>query len=310
MFKTKTFEPNLSQPIFVLGCMRSGSSYFSTVLAEHPNLVLLSDYLGPVDRIFSSVGGMPCEDVEKGCPYLDETHIDLGKIVNLGVSLTSSILNEKSAGALSRRLRFRLRTKSGGVFKKWSDQTRVLIKSTHMLNKIRYLNTIFPDAFYVLLIRDIYSHSYGIKMHFQEMLRRRGLRYYFEEMGKSCWIRKEHKIEKKGYVDPLTEFSAIPKMHIRLNNAAYEDLKFVAPERYIVIKFGDFVDNLAGEISKVWNFLGLPRRNLSLRSRRIFNSGTGNPMLAWKQGLSEREKTVIERILSTCPNYNRILTES
>ena len=306
----KNFEANLSRPIFVLGCMRSGTSYFSTVLAEHANLILLSDYLGPVDRIFSTVGGMPCEDIDKGCPYLDETNIHFGKIINLGVSLSSFLFNEKSVGAFLRRLRFRLRTKSGGVFKRWNDQTQVLIKSTHMLNKIRYLNAVFPNASYVFIIRDIYSHSYAIKTHFQEMLRRRNLNYYCEQSGKSCWIRKESKIEKEGYIDPLENFSVIPEMHIRLNTTAYEDLKNVAPERFIVIKFDDIAGDLSGQISKVWNFLGLPEKKISLRNRKVFNSHEGNPTVAWKQGLSDNEKIIIEQLLPNCSDYNQILLES
>ena len=89
------FDIEFPQSIFVIGCMRSGTSFFSSVIGEHPNVILISDYLNSIQRRFSDICGMPCNDPEKGCPYLDEKDIIPKNVLNLGATLSALIIREK-----------------------------------------------------------------------------------------------------------------------------------------------------------------------------------------------------------------------
>ena len=148
-----------------------------------------------------------------------------------------------------------------------------------------------------------------MKRHFEEMFQRRGDRYYFEREGKSCWIRKSNEVIDGNYFNALNDFSVIPQMHIRLNGLALEDLQAVAPKRFIIVKYEALVQNTPREISKVWEFSGLPQRKIKTKSRKIFNSHTGDPIKAWKQGLTIEEKKSVEEALATSSAYSQILAD-
>lgn len=142
-------EPvRIRKPIFIIGCGRSGTTLLFQLLQQHPDLVPTTGYPDGEDHvgwirhgkcIISGLGNIHQEPGVTGyhyCLYMDEHDVDDTVIRNMHRYYQYEVLQGKRG-------------------------RRVLNKCPHLSNKLRYVRAIFPDAFFIHVVRDCLPTVYS-----------------------------------------------------------------------------------------------------------------------------------------------------
>jgi hypothetical protein len=142
VFHKKT--PCVHKPIFIIGCLRSGTSMLFTLLSQHKTLISTSgypdgeDHTGWVkhgDCVMAGIGNSSSNSYNTGvngfnaCLHMNEEHANSQIIESMHHYYSKEILRYKK-------------------------HKRILNKQPHLSNKIGYLTKIFPDAKIVHIIRE------------------------------------------------------------------------------------------------------------------------------------------------------------
>lgn len=149
----------IKRPIFIVGSGRSGTTIFYRLMAGHPNLVWFSSYVQAFPRRtwlarLNTLYQMPALGRrfrnKRWFPKPVEGHMLWDLFHPLKKSAGSPPLTEKHVDQADtlrmRRFISDLLRSSGGA--------RFMNKNTRNARRIRYLQTIFPDAFFIHVIRD------------------------------------------------------------------------------------------------------------------------------------------------------------
>jgi hypothetical protein len=169
LFRSRAFQslglsaPPLRQPIFLVGTVRSGTTYFARCLADHPQVINagfeLSKEWHELTGVEIATPGLPCAHCPPAGP-------------------------EAVAGREERvRDGFaRLHATKGG----WSG-TRLFNKSPHLWNKLPLVRALFPDAVLLVTSRDLRSTVASTKRLWEKMEKDWGVRHYLPEDPAACW---------------------------------------------------------------------------------------------------------------------------
>lgn len=285
-------EPKgLYPPVFITGCMRSGTTMLVNKLTQHPQLLKIG---GELNNIWSEIGGAP---VYPSNAYRDAFHFDVGYANNMSAYFSRSIEDAKSFKRHMMRAVYRWKTGGGRISYDW-DHLHVVNKSPHLINKIGYLNALYPSSKIILIVRPLEEQVASLKMHYL----------------KTGQLRAMPMNEKDGWRDPSNEanadravfpndFEALPGMWIRLNKVAIDSLKQMDKNQYFVVDYTAFVEEQDQVLKALFSFLDLDERHRSMESAivksgiKVFNTSTsGNPREKWKKHLTEREKEVVADI--------------
>ena len=179
-------EPQ-NMPLFITGTMRSGTTLLVNKLTQHPQLLKVGSEL---NEIWTEIGGANCLD---HCHYRNEGHADFRYSFQMSAYFFRFINQSKSIKRhLMRAVNVR-KMQEGRIFYDWQNIIPVN-KSTHLINKIKYVNTLFPESKFIFIIRDIYAQSSSLKYHFQDINKRTGKVNIMPDEKKDCWSisQKEH----------------------------------------------------------------------------------------------------------------------
>jgi len=155
--------PLLRNPIFMVGSMRSGSTYLARCLDGHPALA----YVGyELTRQWERYGGLWFGDGRQTahCPPLSRGD---------ALHTRRTALRRGFADTASRDRR--------------GSAQRMLNKNPHLWNKLPFLREVFPDASLVIVSRDIHSTVASLKAFWIRECRARGVRKYLPESWDYCW---------------------------------------------------------------------------------------------------------------------------
>lgn len=168
LFRTRAFQrlglsaPPLRRPIFLVGTVRSGTTYFARCLADHPQVVNagfeLSREWHELTGVQIATPGLPCVH----CPPAGPEDV--------------ASLDEVRAGFA------RLHMAKGG----WSG-TRLFNKSPHLWNKLPLVRALFPDAVLLVTSRDLRSTVASTKRLWEKMEQDWGVKHYLPEEPEACW---------------------------------------------------------------------------------------------------------------------------
>jgi hypothetical protein len=169
LFRSRAFQrlglsaPPLRQPLFLVGTVRSGTTYFARCVADHPQVVNagfeLSREWHELAGIEIAIPGLPCVH----CPPA-------------GPEAVAGREEEVRDGFA------RLHRARGG----WSG-TRLFNKSPHLWNKLPLVRALFPDAILLVASRDLRSTVASSKRLWEKMERDWGMKHYLPEDPESCW---------------------------------------------------------------------------------------------------------------------------
>jgi len=295
-------------PLFVTGTMRSGTTWLINKITQHPQLLKVGSEL---NEVWTEIGGARCLD---DCEYRNETNADYSYAFQMGSYFHRFIRESKSFKRHAMRALNVKNMQEGRVFYDWGNIIPVN-KSTHLMNKLQYVHTLFPESKIVLIIRDIYGQSSSLKFHFEDIYKRTGKVYVSPDDKKACWSRlNSGDVQDKHSAYP-GNFSTIPEMWIRLNALALKELSELDNIKYFVVDYNEMVSHQELVLEKVFEFLNLEPKHhkkamaISKSVSSFRNTTTaGNPLDKWKKHLTEAEKNaIVTAIKNNKPDYEFIL---
>lgn len=285
-------------PVFLIGLMRSGTTMLMNILSEHPQLLKVGFEL---NGIWTKIGGAPCS---VGCVERTEAHFKQEYANNMTAYFSNYLAESKKPIRHLARWSAKRFYGSGRVFYDWDD-IYLLNKSPHLSNKIRYVHSIYPNAKFIVLIRDIHGQSASLKKHFE--YHHRNENWYFElpNGDSDCWTNHKNPNVKELDMSRVfpPEFNVIPESWVRLHEVMLNHLDAVPDQNKIFLSYENLVLNQSEVLNKVFQFLSLKvehqaemDKRLS-KNRKVHNTSTkGNPLEKWKTHLSADEINMIDQL--------------
>ncbi len=293
--KAKEFK----DPVFLIGLMRSGTTFLMNTLSEHPQLLKVGFEL---NKVWTEIGGAPCS---VNCKRRTDGDFEQKYGNNLVAYFTRFIEESKTMKRHFARWSAKRYYGSGRVFYDW-DNVQVLNKSPHLSNKILYLNRMFPKAKYVAVIREPYAHAASLKVHLNKFVESGRYQFYLPNDGSSCWTNIAPSEAKNFPEDRLypNNFNLLLEYWLRLNTAIVKDIKEINPENYVIISYEDLVQKQESTLGQVFETLNLSNKHhekeqaIFSRKRNVQNTSTkGNPLNKWKNQLSIEEISKIDEFV-------------
>lgn len=293
-----------TQPVFVTGLMRSGTSFLVQKICQHPQYINIGTEL---NEVWSTIGGADCLKTNE---YKDHTHMQLEYAYNMTKYISDFIQESKTIKRHAMRFKNKIVSKSGRICYDWMNVVPVN-KSPQLCNKTLYLNSIYPKSKFIVIIRDIYGQSASMKSFFNT--RYQWKNQFINSMpitNSSGWnILTEEEYNQNKNAHPHVypnQFDIIPKMWLRLVRLLLTDLERIDADKYIILRYQDLFLKQKQTLKEVFRFLNpLEKYNHEVEKicnekLGIINTPTkGNPINKWEKHLSISEIKTIENITLT-----------
>ncbi|NND70165.1 MAG: sulfotransferase [Rhodothermales bacterium] len=286
-------------PVFVIGCMRSGTTFLADKLSEHPQLLKIGNELRDV---WTTLGNAPCSEDENFRRSADD--FDPVVAANMAAYFSRYATISRSATRHLMRLSYRLRKRRGRVFYDW-DNLVPLNKSTRLINKIGYVHSLFPNSKIVLIVRGLGGQSASMKVFVDRMQHVTKSTFAMSSNPGSAWaqVQTADSGPDKFVTAYPPDFRAIPEMWVRLNLMALLDLQKLPSENYRVVRYEDLVTKPSEYVKALFDFLDLEEAHVE-KAKSISNSPTsitnavsdGNLLTWWESALNNDEREVIEHV--------------
>ncbi len=279
---------NIFTPLFLLGVMRSGTTYFRNVLASNAQIMSLGSELNR----FWTMHGVPSGTVEV-CAPLTASDCVATTIENVHNYFNQRYLSRNYPKALCYRAYRKLRYGNETLVKNGSP-FYLLNKSTHFQNKIKFVDAVFPDAKFIFIVRDVYSQSYSLFKHFENDEKNGKYHACYPNQPGYCWS-----FYKKGkHNNPCGwGLADLPRYWVEMNYLAMCDLNAVAKDRVLYIDYTDVVNDLPVVLDRVAAFLQTEQINKRVSSHLV-NNQTTRPLLQWRDEFSADQTSIIKDFIA------------
>lgn len=265
-----TDSPPITNPIFIIGTVRSGTTILAKYLGRHPRIMFVGYELTSEWCDFARIEMARSQNHMANCPpYTDSIVTETcRKSVHAGFS--------------------EIYGRNGG-----NKKIRFLNKNPHLWNKLPFLRAIFPDARLVITSRDIRSTVASMKLLWIDLNKRYAKKYYFPENLDYCWSvippacpppTAEGRIFPGGNVGALAEHWLHTYETVESNIDAFH--------RPIAVKHSEFVADPHATLARIFKNLELPAVGYSL-PERLDKSRNDR----WQKILTAEEKEDIERFI-------------
>ena len=283
-------------PIFLIGCMRSGTTLLSRVLSAHPQIVLLG--LELLD-VWTEHGAAPCEE---RCEHRNASHFSATAQAQMTDFFETELKRSRSLRKHLGRAYRNLLYGYSRISYDWENAI-ALNKSPHLMNKVGYVNALFPNAHFIFILRDIFAHSASQKYLFEYGFEMYGRQRYVPDDENACWFYEDN-AELSGTNVYPGNFQLIPEMWLRLNRLALSEIDKIEPERVSLLTYENLVKDQKTELIKLYSQLPLMEEYqgiISMLSERVIrNKNTttkGDSLTKWQQQLNIAEKEAIDRVI-------------
>lgn len=288
----------LAAPIFVTGCMRSGTTFLVDKMATHPQLLKIGVEM---NAIWDSIGGAP---IKGTCAHRTAEDASPEYTFQMARYIADFISESQSFKRKAMRRYAKYYHGLGRASYDW-DHIIPVNKSPHLMNKIGYVSGLFPQSTLVLIVRDIYSHSASMKVHFQKLQKADGRQYFLSPDPTSCYGQTYDEVPSDARAFPA-HFDIIPEMWMRMNALAIEEFAAAKCARKVVIRYEDLVTKQGEVLRALFEALDLlpehrsEGEQIAQKATALVNTTTkGDPLVKWKTQLSEEEKSAVERVVTT-----------
>ncbi len=301
----------VNPPLFVTGCMRSGTTFLVDKLTSHPQMIKVGDEL---NQVWTEIGGAK---IIGQCQHRSAEDLSPQNIYQMSQYFYNFISESRGFKRYIMRSLNYFKTKRGRIFYDWENIIPVN-KSTHLMNKIGYLSTSFPHSKIIIIVRDIYAHSSSMKMHFLSQNEKNGAIHFKPDNELDCWTtRIEDNIEPglNGKPSFPPNFSLIPQMWINLNLQALK-VASLNRDNCIVISYEELIQNQAAIFKKLFSKLYLEEKynnEIKKINTEIINhkntTTRGNSLDKWKKYLDKDEIETIDLLLiKSNIDYEKIIS--
>lgn len=303
-------EPRkFNDPVFIIGSMRSGTTLLMNLLSEHPQLLKIGFEL---NRVWTEIGGAP---IHNGCLERTEEHFKPEYANNMTAYFTNYLNNSRTFLRRLSRLSQANYYGSGGINYDW-ENIFLLNKSPHLSNKVRYINSLYPNSKFIAIVRSPYGQCASLKMKFLKSKETEDrLRYLSPEKG-VCWQGFQQERIKDFPVDRIFpgNFNLLAEAWIDINFTMLNHLESIPDDRKVILSYESLIENREKSLKKVFVTLDLNKshkeaeRKIIEKERKIHNTSTkGNPLEKWRDHLKDREQQRLkEMLISESERYSFI----
>src|SRR5690554_2697337 len=137
----KPFE----DPVFLIGMMRSGTTLLMNTLSEHPQLLKAGFEL---NNMWTEIGGAPCSgqcELRLASDLQAQYQNNVTAYFDRYIQKSKSFIRHLSRWSQKRHYGY------GRIFYDW-DNLFLMNKSPHLSNKISYINAMYPNAKFVVIV--------------------------------------------------------------------------------------------------------------------------------------------------------------
>jgi hypothetical protein len=278
--------------LFLVGAMRSGTTYFRNILSANQNIQAIGSEL---NKFWTNTGKAPCGLIEE-CPHRAASDAN-DAIRNNVTQFFDQTFRQKN---MPRNVLYRAYRKM-----KYGNETLIknghpyylLNKSTHLLNKIEYINALFPKALFIYICREPYAQAYSLYRHISHLQNQGWKAEYPDKSTNSCWSFTR----KDGHDNRMPAFSSIPRYWVEQNALALRDLDICASGRVLHVRYEELISNPNTTLDRLQSYLGMSHINTRF-SRQMINSFSSNPLSDWSKHLEKEQISCVEKILETYSN--------
>ncbi len=257
----------IHDPIIVVGCNRSGTTLLFRTLSSHPKLWSLYDEAQDVFYRHYPIGAVAGDRIAEPDDVVgDRISAELFRRAhNKEFFKDTPVLRLLPLKALQRSV--------GRLYK--PESIRLVEKTPASCFRIAFLASLFPDARFVFLVRRgeavVSSLMEGWKL--------------WSGVGDGEWrFGKWHYIVPPGWREMVDEsLQEICAFQWTTSNlAAWEDLNHYCPDRYILVRHEDALEDPQTTYGRISQFCGLPtspylERIVASQGRRLFTTGGSKP---------------------------------
>lgn len=246
-FDNDQMKELIYKPIFIVGCGRSGTTIFNDILSWHKDLAWFSTYSV---KYYSrwEVSACLCKFYRSNImqhifgrrwPEPDEGHLLWDWCQPVDNSPNDPALAETDVNAVSiSRCR-----KLVNDHIRYAGKKRFINKNTRNSRRIRYLNKIFPDSLFIHILRDGRAVA-------ASLLNVRWWKYF------KPWFMNDSRSENRETANGSPEKLAA-QVWLSEVSKVLEDKDILDPNRYLEIKYEDFVSEPVATMAAVCDFCEL-----------------------------------------------------
>ena len=286
----------VNAPLFVTGCMRSGTTFLVDKLASHPQLLKIGVEL---NKVWTDIGGASikgtCEHKVAGDASPEYTY-------QMATYFADFVRESQTLKRKAMRRYSKYFHGLGRASYDW-DHIVPVNKSPHLMNKLGYVGALFPQSTMIIIVRDIYSHSASMKYHFEKLHKADGRTYFMEESLTACYSQTHGQVPEGKAAYP-GDFSIIPQLWLRMNKVAFDELDRASFTKKLVVSYEDLVMNQKGTLAAIFEALELRHehdkvaKEIAEKATVLVNTTTkGNPLEKWKKQLSAEEISAIDAVV-------------
>lgn len=284
--------PIENAPLFITGCMRSGTTLLVDKLSWHPQLLKIGTEL---NDIWTDYGNAP---IREKCIAMNASNENYQSLRQMTIYFTKFIQESKGIKRHIIRSADKLRTGKGRIFYDW-EHLIPLNKSPHLTNKLDLILSLFPESKVLLIIRNPYAHSASMKFFIKNEFNKTGNIFFAPENNKDCW--KITPIQQhKNLLKYPGDFKSIPLMWKRLNILALQAARKF-PERVYLVSYEALISNPEYEYRNIFEFLNLESKHKEIEEKIIQNPlkfkntfTQGSSLNKWKKQLTSNEISSVE----------------
>ncbi|MCB9100050.1 MAG: sulfotransferase [Anaerolineales bacterium] len=240
----------LHKPLFVAGCMRSGTTLLADLVGEFQGVVHCPFEL---KHIWSTVG-----QVAMASPRTRDT-----ECLQLGAADVQPGQAEKLAQAFRAEMM---------KYKKLEDQPNLIFlnKNPHLCNKLPFVNGLFPDARFIWIYRHLPQVVASLKVLFEQVNQRQQTWHYWPEpqpqVMARCW-QAFHFEPPPAEVDPARCFPGgdikyLAEYWLENNQAIAEFFQYLPVDQKLAVREETLIEQPEDQLARCLAFLGLPLDNM------------------------------------------------
>lgn len=287
----------VNAPLFVTGCMRSGTTFLVDKLASHPQLLKIGVEL---NRVWTDIGGA---SIKGTCEYKVAGDASPEYTYQMATYFADFVRESQTLKRKAMRRYSKYFHGLGRASYDW-DHIVPVNKSPHLMNKLGYVGALFPQSTMIIIVRDIYSHSASMKYHFEKLHKADGRTYFMEESLTACYSQTHGEVPEGKAAYP-GDFSIIPQLWLRMNKVAFDEFDRAGFKKKLVVSYEDLVMNQKGTLAAIFEALELRpecekvAKEIAEKATVLVNTTTkGNPLEKWEKQLSAQEIAAIDDVVA------------
>jgi omega-hydroxy-beta-dihydromenaquinone-9 sulfotransferase len=296
----------IEKPIFIIGCHRSGTTILYDTMAQHPDLAYFTNgsaFLPNIPVLSHKIGEMFGLNqvelerfIEDGINYSSSTPSEGIRIwenylpthPGFNHHLDESYENLEMEAYLTSTIQKHL---------KMFNRKRFLNKNPDNSLRMRYIKKLFPDAYFVHIVRDGRAVGSSLIRTRQKAVDFFGPDHpHVNHYANKGWSDRVNDNDLNWGDAKAKTVGIIWSEFLKIIN---EDQQFIDPDHFMEMRFEDFVENPLGYYEKIMNFCGLDwsesvQAIFEVEAKKISMGGRN---ASWQKAFTPEELTELNQVI-------------